>query len=431
MHFLGFSHSHEEYAYAEPGAAGRWWLRVGLLALAGLAGWLAWRTVFFVDETEYVYVTQFGEPLRLEIEPGLRVKWPYQSLWRFDRRLQIYEPPGREMLTEDKENLDFEWYVCWRIPSPEFALAQSQAAGGQLEAPRDRPQLAAALDSDYVRTETERYVRRYLQSVGGVQAAESRLEERIQAALAAEIGRTRLSELATLEPGELKLAPILDRVSQSIRVAAIEQFGIEVVDVRLKRFNYPQAVKPAVFAEIRSERERVAVQYRAEGESEKMRIESQAALERDRLLAQAQREATRMRGEGEAKAMEIFNAAHGKNPAFYQLLKTLETYRTILDEQTTVVLSADSPLLKLLTQGLPEPSETPGPTAGRDGRPGPSVGRDGRPRPSASISTDGGPRPSVSSEEPVTPTAVNKQDAPQAPAPQVDLGPPAAEGAAP
>src|SRR6185437_8670500 len=179
-------------------------------------------------------------------------------------------------------------------------------------------------------------------------------------------------------PDGLKLEAIMQRITESIRQTAIEQFGIEVVDVRLKRFNYPQAVKPAVFAEIRSERERVAVQYRAEGESEKTRIESQATLERDRLLAQAQRDATRMRGEGEAKAMEIFNAAHGKNPGFYQLLKTLETYRSILDEQTTIVLSADSPLLKLLSQGLPEPGEmpsaaSPSRSAGATKSAGPSV----------------------------------------------------------
>jgi len=399
MHFLGYSHSHdEEYRYAEPGAAGRLWLRVGLLALVGLAVWLAWRTVFFVDETEYVYVTQFGEPLRLEVEPGLRVKWPYQSLWRFDRRLQMYEPPGREMLTEDKENLDFEWYVCWRIPSPEFVAARSQAAEGQSNAPESH-------------ATTENYVRRYLQTLGSVQAAESRLEERIQAALAAEIGRTRLAELASLEPDQLKLESILDRVTASIRDAAIEQFGIEVVDVRLKRFNYPQAVKPAVFAEIRSERERVAVQYRAEGESEKTRIESQATLERDRLLAQAQRDATRMRGEGEAKAMEIFNEAHGKNPAFYQLLKTLETYRSILDEQTTVVLSSESPLLKLLTQGLPEPGEMPG-------------------QPSSTAEAGEATSPTNVQATPADPAA-KKKEAPRTPPPRASLDSTATEGAAP
>ena len=127
------------------------------------------------------------------------------------------------------------------------------------------------------------------------------------------------------------------------------------MDVRLKRVSYPEAVKPAVFAEIRSERERVAVQFRAEGASEKSKIQSLADLQRDQLLARAKQEALNIRGEGEAAAIEISNLAHSKDPQFYELLKTLETYRTILDNQTTVVLSAEAPLLKLLTQGVPEP----------------------------------------------------------------------------
>ncbi|HVX13635.1 MAG TPA: protease modulator HflC [Pirellulales bacterium] len=331
MHFIAFPHAHDEAA-----PSGRLWQRVGLGLFGLLLLWLASRTLFFVDETEYVYVTQFGEPLRLHSEPGLQWKWPYQSLWRFDRRLQIYEPPPREMLTQDKENLNFEWYVCWRIGPPSVGTD-----GQKTITDENRP------------IDVEPYVNRFLQSVGGVQAAESRLEERIQAGLAAEIGRTRLAELVSLEPDGVAIGPIMDRVTATIRQSAAEQFGIDVVDVRLKRFNYPDAVKPAVYAEIRSERQRVAVQYRAEGESEKIRIESRATLARDRLLAQARREATRLRGEGEAKAIEIYNSAHSQDPAFYRLLKTLDTYRAILDDQTTVVLSADSPLLKLLTHGLP------------------------------------------------------------------------------
>ncbi|HVA48248.1 MAG TPA: protease modulator HflC [Pirellulales bacterium] len=373
MHFLAFPHQHEPSSDRRPG----WlWQRAAIALLAIAVVGLAARTIFFVDETEYVYVTQFGEPLRLDTEPGLAVKWPYQSLWRFDRRLQVYEPPPREMLTQDKENLNFEWYVCWRIPGAGFATD----AGGLAD--------------------TESHVRRFLQAVGGTQAAESRLEERIQAALAAEIGRTRLAELVSLEPGGVAIGPIMDRITANIRRAAAEQFGIEVVEVRLKRFNYPEAVKPAVFAEIRSERQRVAVQYRAEGESEKTRIESQAALARDRLLAQAKREATRLRGEGEAKAIATFNAAHAKDPAFYQLLKTLDTYRAILDDQTTVVLSADSPLLKLLTQGLPDLPDRPQPevpSVGNAPPGGPSVGNAPPGGPSVGNALRGVPQPDLPS----------------------------------
>ena len=282
-----------------------WW-GVSLLSLAALAAAVVARTIFFVDETEYVYVTQFGQPLRLCAEPGLGVKWPHQSLRRFDRRLQFYEPPPREMLTQDKENLNFAWFVCWRVPSREFVIERLQAKGGGSSPP----------SAAEVHREIESHVKRYLQSVGSAKAAESRLEERIQAALAAEIGRTRFDQLVSLQADQVQIEPLTERVSEAIRQAAAEQFGIEVVDVRLTRFSYPEAVKPAVYAEIRSERERVAVQHRAEGASQKAKIESLATLQRDQILAQARRESASIRGQAEAKSIETFNAAPRKDPEF-------------------------------------------------------------------------------------------------------------------
>lgn len=362
-------HDHDsmgEHSHGEPpdlrglGRKLRWW------ALAAVLLILVYRTFFFVDETEYVYVTQFGDAVRLCTEPGLGVKWPYQSLWRFDRRLQMHEPPAREMLTEDKENLNFEWYVCWRIPGKHFVVQQLNEEAARdakersaVETPRLVESAPPEISSDAATHRLEEYVRRFLQSVGTTEAAQSRLEERIQAQMAAKIGSTRLAQLVSLNPEQLKLEAIMNEVTASMRNIAKNEFGIEVVDIRIRRFNYPEAVKPFVFAEIRSERERVAVQHRAEGASQKTKIESLATLQRDQLLAQAKREATRIRGEGEAKAIETFNAAHSKNPEFYELLKTLETYRSMLDDQTTVVLSSESPLLKLLTHGLPALTNPP------------------------------------------------------------------------
>ena len=109
----------------------------------------------------------------------------------------------------------------------------------------------------------------FLQSVGTIENAEGRLEERIQAAIAAEVGRSRLQHLVSLDAQELRLEAITQRVLETVRQAAAEQFGIEVVDIRLKRFNYPASVKEAVYAAIRSERETKAVEFRAEGASEK------------------------------------------------------------------------------------------------------------------------------------------------------------------
>jgi membrane protease subunit HflC len=341
--------------YSEPSSAtgaGRWrWILFP--ALIALAALLIARTVFFVDESQYVYVTQFGEPIRFFSRPGLQWKWPYQSLRRFDRRLQIFEPAARELLTQDKENLNFAWYVCWRLPGVKFADDHSgdpsqsaQPSFGQL----------IFQDPDSADSQIEQYVRRFMQSAGTLQAMENRLEERVQAAMAAEIGRLRFEQLASLDEKQLQFEQLAQRVTQQVSQNVADQFGVELVDVRLKRVSYPEAVKPAVFAEIRSERERVAVQFRAEGASQKAKIQSLADLQRDQLLARAKQEALTIRGEGEAAAIEISNLAHNKDPKFYELLKTLETYRTILDNQTTVVLSADAPLLKLLTQGVPEPT---------------------------------------------------------------------------
>ena len=343
--------------------------RLGLAAALFAALVLLWRTVYFVDETQYVFVTQFGQTVRLDIDPGLGLKWPYQSLWRIDRRLRMYDPPGREILTEDKENLIVYWYVCWRIPGRSFVERQVDGQSDGAKPP----------ESDDYHTAIQQYVLTFLQSVGTAEMAEQRLEERIQAAVAAEISRTRLSQLVSLDPDSLEIEPLLERVAATVRNTAAEQFGIEVVDVRLKRFNYPESVKPDVFAEIRSERDRVARQYEAEGESLKISISSLAELHSTQIMAQAEREAAGIRAEGKARSIEILNAAHRLDPDFYRFLKTLETYREMLDERTTVVLSADSDLLRLLTRGLPDlsPSPSTDPTAQVNEDPAPAIVSDG------------------------------------------------------
>lgn len=317
--------SQERYGLLNGSSTPRSSIWLWLIALLAIVA--GYRSLVFVDETEFVYVTQFGEPVRLCVRPGLEIIRPWQSVWRLDRRLRTLEPPPREMLTEDKENLNVEWYACWRLAG--------SASNGEVTA-----------------ADVEPHVRRFMRAVGTTTTAELRLEERLQAAVAAEIGRSQLKQLVSLEPAQVVWQQLTERVASAVRPLMLDQFGIELVDIRLRRFGYPESVKPAVFAEIRSERERVAVQYRAEGASRKTKIESLGALQRDQILAQANREATQIRGQGDAQAIEILNVEHGKNPEFYELLKTLETYRAMLDDQTTIVLSAESPLLKLLTEGL-------------------------------------------------------------------------------
>jgi membrane protease subunit HflC len=285
------------------------------LVLAGLAA-LALSAVI-VDQTESVYVTEFGRPVRLIDAPGLHWKWPYQSRRSFDKRLQLDTPPPREMLTKDKKNLEVAWSLSWRI--------------GDVE--------------------------RFLKSVRTPADASARLEDMAASVLASELVRHDLPELVSV--GERSaLGAMMDEVTGRIADQAGREFGLKVVDVRLRRLNYPEEVRAAVFEQIRSERQRVAAATRAEGESQARTIRSAADLDRARTLAEAEADAARVVGEGEAEAARIANEAHAVDPDFYRFLKTLETYRAALDSRTTLVLSAESAFLKLLTQGVPDAPPT-------------------------------------------------------------------------
>ena len=129
------------------------------------------------------------------------------------------------------------------------------------------------------------------------------------------------------------------------------ELGVEVLDVRLRRFNHPVEVRPAVFDLIRSERRQVAAKLRAEGEAQYLTITSQADRTRDTILAEAEAEAQRIRGNAEAEATRVLNEAHARDPKFFEFLRTLESYRSILDGQTTVVLSSSSPAAQAAVAG--------------------------------------------------------------------------------
>jgi membrane protease subunit HflC len=285
-----------------------------------------------VDQTEAVFVTEFGRPVRLIEEPGLHWKLPYQTRRGFDKRLQLDSPPPREMLTKDKKNLEVAWYVSWRIGD----------------------------------------VNRFLRSVRTQADASARLEDMAASVLAAELVRHDLTGLVSVGGGSA-LDALMAEVTARVADQAEKEFGLQVVDLRLRRLNYPEEVRPAVFEQIRSERQRVAAATRAEGESHARTIRSAADRDRVKTLAEAEADAARVVGEGEAVAARIANDAHSADPAFYQFLKTLETYRATLDSKTTLVLSADSAFLKLLTQGVPElPATGPSSVAGKASSPGAS-----------------------------------------------------------
>jgi membrane protease subunit HflC len=169
-----------------------------------------------------------------------------------------------------------------------------------------------------------------------------------------------------------QLDALTGEVLAAVGPLAKDELGVDVVDVRLRRFNHPVEVRPAVFDLIRSERRQVAATLRAEGEAKYQTLTSQADRQRDAILAQADAEAERIRGQGDAEATRLYNDAHARDPKFYEFVRTLEAYRAILDEKATIVLSSSSPLLKLLTQGPPDDlmnGPAPASTADRAGAP--------------------------------------------------------------
>ncbi len=290
----------------------RWTL--GLLTLS-LVAWVASRSFVIVDETEFVLITDFGRTVDVlgdePDEAGLHTKWPWRSSLAVDRRLRVFDPPAREMITGDKRNLEVASYVAWRVSDP----------------------------------------RRFVASSGSLESAEARLNERVSAALSDALGLRDFASLASTDPKVWKLDALTAEVLAAVAPSAARELGVEVLDVRLRRFNHPVEVRPAVFDLIRGERRQVAERLRAEGESQYQILKSQAERERDAILAKAEAEAERIRGKGDAEATRVLNQAHSRDPKFYEFVRTLETYRSILDDRATLVLSSASPLLRLLTKG--------------------------------------------------------------------------------
>jgi membrane protease subunit HflC len=288
----------------------RW---VVILAVAG-ALIAVWNLAFFrVPQWLQAIVVQLGEPVRTVREPGLYMKLPFiQTVLYFDRRLLDYDASPKELLTKDKQQLVVDNYVRWRIHDP----------------------------LQYYRT---------LRTEGG---AQSRLDDVVYSNLRETLGRHTLRDVVN----ERRAALMQEVTSTSDRKA--REYGIEIVDVRIKRADLPEKNEQNVFNRMRTERERQAKKFRAEGDEEARKIRSEADKQVQILLADARQKAEIMRGEGDALAVKVFADAYGRDPEFYELVRTLEAYRKTIGEGTTVILSPNSDFFRLLNQL--DPGSKPG-----------------------------------------------------------------------
>lgn len=281
---------------------------------------------FVVDQTEFAVVKRFGDPVRVLIQPGFGLKWPWpiDAVVYFDNRLMVLEnpkpnEPAKEYLTQDEQagigkNVMVTTYACWRI-----------------------------------RTEVDA-VRTFLETMGSRESAEALLGDVIVSELGAALGRNDFSVLITTDESRRRWTEFMDEIRDRCKRRVEHDYGIEIVDIKIQRLNFPEQNRKNVFDRMRAERETIAARYRSEGEEQATRIRAKANRQRDEILAEAKREAEIVRGRADAEATKIYAEAHNQDPDFYEFIRTLQAYEQTFTANTTAILSSDSDFLRLLNE---------------------------------------------------------------------------------
>jgi len=272
-----------------------------LLAVIGVvlvvAGILAMSSFFIVDQTEQALVLQFGQPRRVIREPGLWVKRPFvENVIHYDTRVLDFEPPHEEVIVSDQKRLVADTYTRYRIVNP----------------------------------------LQFYQTVGSEAGVRARLTALVTGSLRRVLGSVTLNDILSN-----KRAAIMVQIRDDVAVQA-KDFGIDVVDVRLRRADLPEENSQAIYARMQSERQQQAAQYRGEGAQAAQEVRANAERERTVILAEAQREAQRVRGDGDGQSIKIYADAFGQDKEFFAFYRSLQAYRDALNgKDTSFVLSPE------------------------------------------------------------------------------------------
>jgi membrane protease subunit HflC len=277
---------------------GKIWIIVAFLIVLAMS-----LSLFTVEQTEQAIVIQLGKPFGGVNEPGLHMKIPFiQEVVYFEKRILVYDASPTEILTRDKKNLVVDNYTKWKITDP----------------------------------------LRFYTTVKNERGAQARLDDIVYAQLRVELGQHNLSSIVSKTRSE-----IMETVTKKSADRA-KEYGIEVVDVRIKRADLPEQNEKHVFDRMRAERERQAKQYRSEGEEESKKITAKADMERTIILAKAYKESETLKGEGDAEAVKIYADAYQKDIIFYEFIRSLEAYKKSLKDATTLILTPDVKFFKYI-----------------------------------------------------------------------------------
>lgn len=269
---------------------------------------LIFTNVFIVKQGEYKVVRQFGEVVKIIKEPGLNYKIPFvQSVTTLPKYQMTYDVSQAEINTKDKKRILIDNYAIWRIEDPKKMISNARTLEG----------------------------------------AESRMEEFIYSVVRSELGQLDYDEIINDEKSSR--GSLNDRVTEKVNeLLAGGNYGIMVTDVRMKRTDLPAENEMSVFTRMISERESKAQEYLSMGDAEKNRIVAQTDREVQEILAKASADAEMIRGEGEGQAAKVYNQSFSKDPEFYTMFRTLESYKKTIDGETVIVLPSNSPYARML-----------------------------------------------------------------------------------
>jgi len=270
---------------------------------------IVFANVYIVKESEYAVVRQFGEVVKFQSDPGLKIKVPFiQSVTKLPKSQMTYEVSEEEINTKDKKRIIIDNYAVWRITDPKQLISNA----------------------------------------GTIEKVETRMEEFIYSVIRSELGRIEYKEIINDENSSR--GSINDQVTKRVNeLLSNDKYGIEVVDVRIRRIDLPTENEQSVFTNMISDRESMSQKYLSEGDAQKRSIEANTDKQVQEMLATAKKDAALIQAEGEAEAAKIYNKSFSQDPEFYSLYRTLESYKKTVGEDTVIILPSTSPYAKVLS----------------------------------------------------------------------------------
>ena len=321
--------------------------QIAILVALAIGAYVLTSSFYTVSEVEQVIITQFGKPVGAPVtSAGLQFKVPFiQDVNAIDKRILPWDGNPSDMPTKDKLYISVDVFARWRITDPlQYFLRLHDERSAQ-----------SRLD-DILGSEIRNAVAKH-ELIEIIRTTEDRVPLRDALLTSAERAQD-IGSLVPIQKGrKLVEQEIFDEAAEKIRV-----FGIELLDIRFKRINYNESVRPKIYDRMISERRQIAERFLSEGNGEAARIRGNRVRDLNKIQSEAYRQVEQIRGLADAKATEIYAQAYNQSPeavAFYEFTRTMQAYRSLIAENTTLVLSTDSDLFKFLKGIVPKPDAAP------------------------------------------------------------------------